>query len=269
MKERYHNSYMAEFDEALRSNGFVDSEGGFEFSGVEVEVPVTVIAVAGILLALFCGLGLKSVLYALKSDKDRVKAKEEPEVLPHELPVHKLGSMESIKDEAPLAQIQSGWVAPVKYTRVSGYFGNRSHHPVTGKKDVPHKGMDFAAPVGTPVMAPASGEVVRIALNNGAAGNMLVLKHNKIYKTVYMHLDSYAPGIEVGSRVVPGQVIAFVGNTGRSTGPHLHYEVHKNGVPVDPMSVSMVELAMGDTSQNMASYSSERAIVDSPHNRRH
>jgi len=101
-----------------------------------------------------------------------------------------------------------------------------------------HKGVDFAAPRGTPIYAAGDG-VVEFAGRNGGYGNFIRVRHNGEYKTQYAHLNGYAKGISAGARVRQGQIIGYVGTTGRSTGPHLHYEVVKAGQQVNPMKVKM------------------------------
>jgi murein DD-endopeptidase MepM/ murein hydrolase activator NlpD len=101
-----------------------------------------------------------------------------------------------------------------------------------------HKGLDFAAPTGTPIYAAGDGVVER-ANRFGAYGNYIRIRHNDTFKTAYAHLNGFAKGIRKGTRVKQGQVIGYVGNTGRSTGPHLHYEVIKNGQKVNPHSVDL------------------------------
>ena len=90
-----------------------------------------------------------------------------------------------------------------------------------------HLGTDFAAPMGTPVMASGSGKVIR-ARWCGGGGNCIKIRHNSVYETVYAHLKNFAKGVREGKMVTQGQTIGYVGSTGMSTGPHLHYEVHVN-----------------------------------------
>jgi len=125
---------------------------------------------------------------------------------------------------------------PVDGARLSSGFGMRKH-PVLGYNKM-HKGLDFAAPKGTPIYAAGDGVVER-ANRFGAYGNYMRIRHNETYKTAYAHISKFASGIKKGSRVKQGQVVAYVGNTGRSTGPHLHYEVIKKGKQVNPHSVDL------------------------------
>ncbi len=120
---------------------------------------------------------------------------------------------------------------PVDGARLSSGFGWRLH-PILGYSRL-HQGADFAAPSGTPVMASGYGTVV-FAGRHGGHGNYLKLRHQSGYETAYAHLSGYARGVQVGARVEQGQVIAYVGSTGLSTGPHLHYEVYVSGKPVNP-----------------------------------
>lgn len=123
--------------------------------------------------------------------------------------------------------------SPLKYRRISSRFGGR-RHPTLGywKK---HQGVDYAADTGTPVRAVGDGTVTK-ASYNGASGNFVKLRHNSTYETSYSHLKRYGPGIRAGKRVKQGQVIGYVGTTGRSTGPHLHFAFYENGRYIDPLS---------------------------------
>lgn len=124
---------------------------------------------------------------------------------------------------------------PVNGARLSSGYGRRKH-PVLGYVKT-HKGVDFAAPRGTPIMAAGIGTVER-ASRFGSFGKYIRIRHSDGYKTAYAHLNGYARGIKSGARVRQGQIIGYVGTTGRSTGPHLHYEVHKNGKAINPRSLS-------------------------------
>lgn len=121
---------------------------------------------------------------------------------------------------------------PIDGARLSSGFGMRKH-PILGYSRM-HKGTDFAAPRGTPVYAGGSGKV-EVARRNGGYGNYVRLRHSKTFTTAYAHLNKFGKGIKQGARVRQGQVIGYVGTTGRSTGPHLHYEVLKNGKQINPM----------------------------------
>jgi len=125
---------------------------------------------------------------------------------------------------------------PIDGARISSRFGKR-RHPVLGYTKM-HKGLDFAAASGTPIYA-AGNATVEKAGRNGSFGNYIKLRHNDQYKTAYAHLKSIARSVRAGARVKQGQVIGYVGTTGRSTGPHLHYEVHVKGKQVNPLSVKL------------------------------
>jgi murein DD-endopeptidase MepM/ murein hydrolase activator NlpD len=128
--------------------------------------------------------------------------------------------------------------APLEYTRVSSKFSNNRFHPVL-KIYRPHHGVDYAAPIGTEVVATGSG-VVTFASYSGGAGNMVKIKHDiGDIETKYLHLSKYGPGIKKGEHVLQGQKIGEVGSTGTSTGPHLDYRVYINGKAVDPLSIDI------------------------------
>ncbi|HBN22147.1 MAG TPA: peptidase M23 [Holosporales bacterium] len=129
---------------------------------------------------------------------------------------------------------------PVDGARISGVFGKR-RHPVLGFTKM-HKGIDFAAPRGTPVMAAGSGKIVRIG-RFSTYGNYIRVRHNSKYSTAYAHLCRYAKGLKVGSSVRQGQVIGYVGCTGRATGNHLHYELLANGKQINPKHIKMMPAA--------------------------
>ena len=125
--------------------------------------------------------------------------------------------------------------APLKFTRISSKFSYSRYHPVL-KKYRPHTGVDYAAPVGTPVRAVADGTVTFKGYK-GAGGHTVYIKHPGKLQSGYLHLKGYAKGIAVGKRVSQGQVIGYVGSTGRSTGPHLDFRLWKNGQPINPLKV--------------------------------
>jgi murein DD-endopeptidase MepM/ murein hydrolase activator NlpD len=108
-------------------------------------------------------------------------------------------------------------------------------HPILGYSRM-HKGVDFAAPSGTPIYAAGSGRVV-VAGRNGGYGNYVRIRHSGEYSTAYAHMSRFAKGIGPGQRVRQGQVIGYVGSTGRSTGPHLHYEVLRNDAQMNPLKI--------------------------------
>jgi murein DD-endopeptidase MepM/ murein hydrolase activator NlpD len=122
--------------------------------------------------------------------------------------------------------------APLKFSRISSGFSYARKHPVT-RQVRPHTGIDYAAPKGTPVMTIGDGVVTSVKYE-GAGGYVVRIKHNSVYSTAYLHLSKYGPGLKQGQRVRQGQIIGYVGSTGRSTGPHLHYETRYNGFAFDP-----------------------------------
>lgn len=125
--------------------------------------------------------------------------------------------------------------APLHFTRVSSGFSYARKHPVT-RRVQPHTGVDYAAPKGTPVMSIGDGTVLSVKYE-GAGGNTVRIRHNSVYTTAYLHLSGYGKGIRAGARVRQGQVIGYVGSTGRSTGPHLDFRVWKNGSPINPLKM--------------------------------
>jgi len=125
---------------------------------------------------------------------------------------------------------------PINGARLSSGFGMRKH-PILGYNKK-HQGVDFAAPSGTPIMAAGTGHIEFVG-NNGGAGKYIRIKHLNGYKTSYSHLSKYASGIQKNVKVRQGQVIGYVGNTGLSTGPHLHYEVIFNGKRINPMKMKL------------------------------
>ncbi len=125
---------------------------------------------------------------------------------------------------------------PINGARLSSPFGMRKH-PILGYNKK-HLGTDFAAPMGTPIMASGSGTITR-AKWCGGGGNCIKIKHNSTYETVYAHMQSFAKGMKVGKKVRQGQIIGYVGSTGMSTGPHLHYEVIVNGKKVNSQTLKL------------------------------
>jgi murein DD-endopeptidase MepM/ murein hydrolase activator NlpD len=125
---------------------------------------------------------------------------------------------------------------PVDGAKITSGFGMRIN-PILGFSMM-HKGVDFGAPVGTPIYAAGDGVVVQMGVVSGY-GNYIRIKHTAKYATAYAHMSRYASGVHVGSHVRQGQVIAFVGMTGRATGPHLHYEVLVDGTQINPQSIKL------------------------------
>lgn len=123
--------------------------------------------------------------------------------------------------------------SPLQFGRITSRFNRRRFHPKL-KVVRPHNGVDYGAPIGTPVRSVANGTVI-FAQYSGGGGKVLKIRHNSTYQTAYKHLSGYAKGVRVGAKVKQGQIVAYVGNTGLSTGPHLHYEFYVNGSYVDPL----------------------------------
>lgn len=123
---------------------------------------------------------------------------------------------------------------PVDFARISSRFSNGRKHPILNKIRA-HRGVDYAAPRGTPIKAAGDGKVV-LAGRHGGYGNTVILQHGNKYRTLYAHMNGFAKGIRSGGTVKQGQIIGYIGTTGLSTGPHLHYEFQVNGVHVDPLS---------------------------------
>ena len=132
--------------------------------------------------------------------------------------------------------VKSLMKTPINGARLSSSFGNRKH-PILGYTKL-HTGTDFAAPSGTPIMSSGAGKIIR-ARWCGGGGNCVKIKHNSIYETVYAHMKNFARGIKEGKRVSQGQIIGYVGSTGMSTGPHLHYEVIINGRKVNSQKLKL------------------------------
>ena len=126
--------------------------------------------------------------------------------------------------------------APLDFFRITSRFTNSRYHPVL-KRYRAHHGVDYAAPIGTPVKSIGDGLVVAKGYQPRGGGYYLKVKHNSVYTTTYMHLSRYAKGINKGTRVQQGQVIAYVGSTGLSTGPHLDFRVQKNGSYINPLTM--------------------------------
>ena len=147
---------------------------------------------------------------------------------------------------------------PIDGARLSSGFGMRKH-PVLGYNKM-HRGTDFAAPTGTPIYAAGKGQI-DMAGRNGGYGNYVRIRHNSTYKTAYAHMQRIAKGISRGKTVKQGQIIGYVGTTGRSTGPHLHYEVLVNGKQVNPLNI---KLPSGEklSGEKLAHFQDARAEID-------
>lgn len=152
---------------------------------------------------------------------------------------------------------------PVDGARISSVFGMR-HHPIYNRSRL-HGGVDFAAPTGTSIFASGSG-VIEVASWNPTSrrgnGSYIAIQHDSGYRTLYLHMSAFAPGIAVGARVEQGQVIGAVGSTGGSTGPHLHYEVHLNGEKLDPMTVQGSDERNSLTGDSLQEFENVRDEID-------
>ena len=149
-------------------------------------------------------------------------------------------------------------LTPVDGARLSSGYGMRKH-PILGYNKM-HRGLDFAAPTGTPIYAAGDGKVERIG-RRGAYGKYIRIRHNGKYKTAYAHLSRYAKGLKRGQKVEQGQIIGYVGSTGRSTGPHLHYEVLVNGKQTDPRKLDLPK-GLRLSGKDLEAFRAERARID-------
>ena len=165
---------------------------------------------------------------------------------------------ENFYDESGKTAKRKLRATPVNGARLSGRFGKRKH-PILGYVKT-HKGVDFAAPRGTPILAAGSGTVER-ANRFGSFGNYIRIRHTDGYKTAYAHLSKFARGVKAGAYVKQDQVIGYVGTTGRSTGPHLHYEVHHHGKAINPRRLSQLSGKPLDKSQ-LPKFKERRAQID-------
>ena len=149
---------------------------------------------------------------------------------------------------------------PINGARISSNFGTR-RHPISGYTRL-HKGTDFAAPTGTPVYAAGSGTILRASWNGGY-GNYIKVKHTRGYETAYAHLSRYAKGLKSGRKVRQGEIIGYVGSTGASTGPHLHYEVYVDGKPVNAMSLKLpTGRKLADEPAMLAEFRQHKEAID-------
>jgi len=148
---------------------------------------------------------------------------------------------------------------PIDGARISSGFGMR-RHPILGYSKM-HTGTDFAAPSGTPILAAGDG-VVDYAARKGGYGNYVRLRHENGVKTAYAHMKRFAKGLKKGKRVRQGQVIGFVGTTGRSTGPHLHYEVLIKGKKRNPLKVKIAGSGRKLTGKDKRAFETEKSRID-------
>ncbi|MFC2117491.1 peptidoglycan DD-metalloendopeptidase family protein [Bacteroidota bacterium] len=145
-------------------------------------------------------------------------------------------SIENYYDEKGNSLRRAFLMAPLKVPRISSGYSNSRYHPIL-KIYRPHHGIDYVAQRGTPVYSVGDGTVIQMSYQNNGGGRYIKIKHNSIYSTTYMHLDSYASGIKTGIRVVQGQMVGRVGSTGLATGPHLDFRFYKYGNPINPQNV--------------------------------
>tara|TARA_B100000963_G_scaffold348788_1_gene356911 strand:- start:4680 stop:5909 length:1230 start_codon:yes stop_codon:yes gene_type:complete len=139
-------------------------------------------------------------------------------------------------DESGKSIVKTLMKTPINGARLSSPFGMRKH-PIDGFNKM-HRGTDFAAPMGTPIMASGDGVVVKAGWCGGG-GNCVKIKHNSVYQTIYAHMSKFANNVKSGVRVKQGQIIGYVGSTGKSTGPHLHYEVIENGKKINSQTLKL------------------------------
>jgi len=147
---------------------------------------------------------------------------------------------------------------PIDGARISSGFGMR-RHPVLGYSKM-HKGLDFAAPTGTPILAAGDGVIDKIG-RAGSYGNYIRIRHDGKYSTAYAHLSRFAKGLKPGSRVRQGQTVGYVGTTGRSTGPHLHYEILAGGAQVNPQGVKF-QSGRKLTGKELAHFNARKREID-------
>ncbi|MDJ1304675.1 MAG: peptidoglycan DD-metalloendopeptidase family protein [Candidatus Midichloria sp.] len=148
---------------------------------------------------------------------------------------------------------------PVKSATVSSGFGMRKH-PILGYSRM-HRGLDYAAPRGTPVIASGDG-VIEIMKYHSNYGRYVKIKHNKKYSTLYAHLDRFSSKFSAGSRVRQGEVIGYVGSTGMSTGPHLHYEVHVDGKQVNPAKIAIIPKSLNLEDQQLVAFKAKQTEIN-------
>lgn len=149
----------------------------------------------------------------------------------------KLDGTSGYYDENGNGAIKSLKRTPINNAKITSKFSKNRKHPVLGYTRA-HKGVDFRASTGTPIPAAGAGRVIARSYNRGH-GNFVKIRHNGSFETLYAHMSRFAKGVNVGTTVRQGQTIGYVGSTGYSTGPHLHYEIIKDGVHVNPMTVKL------------------------------
>ncbi len=167
-------------------------------------------------------------------------------------------SIESYFDQDGNSLRRAFLKSPVRFSRISSRYSHSRLHPILRIRR-PHYGVDYAAPVGTPVHAIGDGKVIETSYKS-QAGNMIRIRHNSVYTTAYLHLSSFARGIQVGKYVKQGDVIGYVGSTGLSTGPHLDFRFYRNGYPIDPLKVEAPPVEPV-RKENKTAYDSIRNII--------
>ena len=145
-------------------------------------------------------------------------------------------NLEGHYDKSGKSIVKTLMKTPINGARLSSPFGMRKH-PIDGFNKM-HRGTDFAAPMGTPIMASGDGVIVKAGWCGGG-GNCVKIKHNSVYQTIYAHMSKFANRVKSGVRVKQGQIIGYVGSTGKSTGPHLHYEVIENGKKINSQTLKL------------------------------
>ena len=148
--------------------------------------------------------------------------------------------------------------APLRFSHISSRFSYSRLHPIL-KIRRPHLGVDYSAPVGTPVVAIGDGKIIKLGYQ-GQSGRMIKIRHNSVYSTAYLHLSNYAKGISDGVYVKQGDVIGYVGSSGLSTGPHLDFRFYKNNSPVDPLKVEAPSVEP-IKEENIAAFDSVKTLV--------
>lgn len=157
------------------------------------------------------------------------------------------------------APFKGGWRLPIPFARISSRFNPKRKHPVL-RVVKPHNGVDFAAPPGTPVLAPYAGTIETVG-RSGPNGNLVTIRHEGGIVTGYAHLSRFAAGLRPGQKVKTRQVIGYVGSTGRSTGPHLHFSAKRKGVFIDPLSLRLDGLRVLPSGER-AKFQKRRAELD-------
>jgi murein DD-endopeptidase MepM/ murein hydrolase activator NlpD len=168
--------------------------------------------------------------------------------------------IESYYDDTGRSARKAFLRSPMEFSRITSGFTQARFHPILHAWRA-HRGTDFGAPTGTPVRATADGTVAFAGVQNGY-GNVVILKHDGKYTTLYGHLSRFAAGLRKGERVRQGETIAYVGQTGWATGPHLHYEFRVADVPRDPMSVALPTVAPMSPAQRAAFAAATRPLLD-------